>query len=262
MTLLNKCLNAPITAIIVLADHYNHMKIINKASIAVLALASTVLGIQAQEFNAREHPMIVSLVFSSEGALTSNERVSGPVTVTNYQQNVLVERVGNRQFLEYLLEIGVIQSISGWSLVFVSSTEGEGYEVGTYISRRGGSLINVSGYLDIQSQNGIEAVRGQIVENDDTGAYLETGSGVGVAIGNLYIEDEWAASGILRTRFGYFFRENGINETDDELLGGVIASITGYIGDDDDSDDDEELSLIEGTVRFSAGRRIFLSNDG
>lgn len=237
------------------------MRTINKMSAAILVGICSAAGLYAQDFNGREHPMNVLLTFSSEGELTSSERVSGQVTTTVYQNKILVERLGNREFLEYLVEIGVIQSISGWSLAFFSSTEGEGYEVGTYITRKGQSPINVSAYLDIATERTIEGVKGRIIENESTGFYFEVGSGVSVAIGNLYLEDELVASGIARTAFAYRFEENGVVDSRDELLGGVITSITGYIEDDDGLNDDDFLSLIEGVVRFSSGRRIVLPSD-
>lgn len=237
------------------------MKKINKASTAFIALAFANAGVHAQDFNGREHALNVSLTFSSEGETTSSERVSGLTTITNYQNKIVVERLGNRQFLEFLVEEGVIPSISGWSIRYFSSTGGEGYEVGTFIVKRDQDPINVSAYLDISASQNIESVRGRINENETAETYLETGNGNGVAIGNLYLEDELVASGILRTRFAYTIRENGVDETIDELRGGSLTCITGFIEaeeDTDEIDDEIPLALIEGSVRLGEGKRITL----
>ncbi len=121
------------------------MKITNYLPLAVATLAiasgNTALAGRPSSQTYSATPITFSLVISTQGEPTYSESSNTYTAVVNQQ------RYGNVQILQMLKDEGVIQGVTGWSIVLVSSSSEEDSLVGFYLTKVGKEPININSYL-------------------------------------------------------------------------------------------------------------------
>ena len=123
-----------------------------------IALATLTLSANA-EF--REHKCVATLKMFEEGPYNYSEKKNG------YNDSVKIEKskVGNKEILELLMGEGVIDSINGWSIKFV--TNGPGNLIEVMLTKKNQTPIFVSGYFFWHLDDEVSGFSTKYRENKD-----------------------------------------------------------------------------------------------
>lgn len=185
-----------------------------------------------------------------------------------YQSRIATSRLGNREFLGFLVSEGVIPSISGWSLKAVYNEENA---IPTfYITKPGSMPIYVGNYFDMQTFGEASAVnatsferfnaagdtlsssfRDESLTKSETFLTFSTQAGAGTEGSTMNIQGMWQHTLSLRpVRSGGSLEYRYLNGT------GSLYNISGSIDDvvsDGSGGFDNYQSIIEGSWLFAAG---------
>jgi hypothetical protein len=186
-----------------------------------------------------------------------------------YQSRIATARLGNREFLGFLVSEGVISSISGWSLKAVYNEEDS---IPTYyITRAGSAPIYVGDYFEMSTFGQADAVNATSVERfnsigeplsssfrdesltkSETFLTFSTQAGAGTEGSTMNIQGMWQHTLSLRP-----IRTSGGTVEYRYLNGpGSLYNISGSIDDvisDGAGGFDNYQSIIEGSWYFAAG---------
>ncbi|WP_035601353.1 hypothetical protein [Haloferula sp. BvORR071] len=185
-----------------------------------------------------------------------------------YQSRMVTARLGNREFLGFLVSEGVISSVSGWSLKAIYN---EASSIPTfYITRPGSAPIYVGNYFDMQTYGEASAVnatsferfntagdtiassfRDESITKSETFLTFSTQSGAGTEGSTMNVQGMWQHTLSLRpVRVGSDLEYRYIDGA------GSLYAISGSIDDvipDGQGGFDNFQSIIEGSWLFAAG---------
>lgn len=185
-----------------------------------------------------------------------------------YQSRIATSRIGNREFLGFLVSAGVIPSINGWSLKAIYNEDDP--IPFFYITRPGSAPIYVGNYFDMSTYGQADAVnatsferfnsagdtiassfRDDSLTKSETFLTFSTQSGTGTEGSTMHIQGMWQHTLSLRpvrTSDGTEYRYiNGL---------GTLYNISGSIDDvvsDGQGGFDNFQSILEGTWIFASG---------
>lgn len=185
-----------------------------------------------------------------------------------FQSRIATARLGNREFLGFLVSEGVIPSINGWSLKAIYNEEST---IPTYyITKLGSAPVYVGDYFEMQTFGEASAVnatsferfnsigepiassfRDESLTKSETFLTFSTQAGAGTEGSTMNVQGMWQHTLSLRpvrTSSGTEYRYlNGP---------GTLYNISGSIDDvisDGSGGFDEYQSIIEGSWYFAAG---------
>ena len=224
-----------------------------QAGIAVLTLASS--HAFAQTTKVYEHGVTLTLTEYSEGEEKTTTSVNSAREVNTYKSTFVTRKFGNKQFLEGLVEAGVISSISGWSLKLIVSPQG-GLPV-LFITKANTPPINVSSFIGVQTYDVVE-------EYTDTETDFTNGNFTDVETWNErgYAEVFVDVPGFDTMLDGAYYSKHSYRsqytsatdiETEDEKI--LSANLYSFVGVNTDTEDEND-SFVEGSAAVGAGRLI------
>ncbi len=223
-----------------------------------LTESTTAEALLAKDENGKALPAKVPVFENDFSVVTSSQSV----TTYEYGSKIVTYKISNKEFLEALRdEIGLIDDIAGWSLVFL--TEGDQAGV-AYISKKGATAIDVSQYLygvtgdEIAIQDTYKYVLTEVFNPEkitlkETGAYkskeliavtAEFPSSTLIVYGTL------ESSGRLQT-FG-----TGELQYSEYIPGaGNMKNLAGTA----EFENGDETTIVEGSISVAAGKIVNLA---
>lgn len=189
-----------------------------------------------------------------------------------YGSKMLTYKISNKEILTDLMNEGVIDSIAGYSISFVSEDGGDGGENGGangfYITKKGEAPIHIDDYLSVDDEYGADVATDSYKEVEtydytkDTETYSVTGKGNGKTLVGVYYETS-AYSVYMQGVATWSDSLKSFGKGEDQFYAwipssGKVSAITGDLdesGDDefDNEDEYEDNSLIEGSISLGAG---------
>lgn len=151
-------------------------KLIAFAGLAALAMASASASPSAQDLY--KHSVTLSIKGYNEGSEVTSESESASKSVYTSKSKFGTGKLSNKEFLQSLVYDEVISDIKGWSLNFITTTDGS--SLGLYIIKKGATPINVSDYAGFSSDEIVEQYNNKRVyfaNGDETeeGTWTERG---------------------------------------------------------------------------------------
>jgi len=215
-----------------------------------------------------KHGRIITPRFLTYENFFSTSNNNRRVETYEYGSKITTFRISNKEFLEVLVEEGVIPEIRGWAVVVVEADD----EFGIFIEKRGERPIDVSEFLIISGhQSEAEAFQENYrfvsTEVFSSGVVTERETGnfrafalVDVSFQAVDVEMELQGM-LLETQTLRTFGMGDGRYT--QWIPGArnINNITGWLSFDDGWDD-EFPSVITGSISAAAGRQVDLSNYG
>jgi hypothetical protein len=228
-------------------------------------MAMATLAAGAGVHAAESQQVVMAFNISSEGPLVVRERGNS----TLVRQDIIVERYSNREFLQEMVDEGLIDEVRGWSVVRVKDdVQGD---LGMFVIRRGSSSIDVNDRLALESlSEPVEArVSLEVVSNGNTRSRETTLqrriAGIRVTSADAEINGRGALSEFTASRNGEQFQSSASLDA----VVGTFSSILGVGAGADGSGelaaaqpvDGNEDALVEGFVRFFRGQPFDLIID-
>lgn len=217
------------------------MKTINylAVTIATLALYS---GGSAVAQGTYEHKLTTALVLSEQIDNPDRETSSG----VSYSSFIYKQKITNRNLLEILVDEGVINEITGWSIVAISE---DGDIQGFALTKRGRAPVDVSDYFQLGSDPNVSySFKG--FQNYNTEIYTENYSSQALGYLDFRTLDDSLELYLdaMVKKYGTYFEDELENYDVDKLYS---ASIEKGIGDLYDFD--EFIGNVEGSYKVSKG---------
>ncbi|HVJ47046.1 MAG TPA: hypothetical protein VM511_11710 [Luteolibacter sp.] len=118
------------------------MKSVIYAGIGALALSASSVFAQGQ---VNQHNVTINLKVTFEGPEQYKETETSSKYTETSKSKFVVGKFSNKEFLEALVEDGLISEIKGWSVVLLVDQDGD--EISLFITKKNTSPIDVSDYL-------------------------------------------------------------------------------------------------------------------
>ena len=222
------------------------------AGLAALTMASSHAFAQDEAY---EHGVTLTLTQYLEGAETVKTSVNSSREVNTYKSVFLVRKFSNKQFLEALVDDGVISSISGWALKLLQTTDGD--IIGLYIVKKNVNPIDVSSYVGFNTNEIVEEYNE--TETDftngnftDKGTFNERGTAsVFVNVPGLNV----MTNGAYYSKHSYSYEDNVVSEFetyDEKLTSANIYNLVGVPTPEEEEGD----SIVEGSVAVGSGKLV------
>lgn len=241
------------------------------AGIGALALSASSVFAQGQ---VNQHNVTINLKVTFEGPVQYKTTESSSKDTWSSKSKFVVGKFSNKEFLEALVEDGLISDIKGWSVVLLVDQDGD--PISLFITKKNTSPIDVSDYLDydndyvvsewdykeVEYSNGDYEETDKWTERGKSKVWLELpylcttlrGSYTG-KFESTYFDDDSSEAKALPE--GYYEKSTG--GSFDSLVG---AGPYGYLDDEDvlskgssEEESDNEV-LVEGSITLGGAKLV------
>jgi hypothetical protein len=224
-----------------------------QAGIAVLTLASSHAFAQATK--AYEHGVTLTLTEYSEGEVKETNSVNSSREVNTEKSTFVTSKFSNKQFLDGLVEDGLISSISGWSLKLIVSQEG-GLPV-LYIVKKGTDPIDVSDYIGFETYDVVEEYSETETEFTN-GNFTDKGTWNERGYSEVFVDVpgfDTMLDGAYYSKHSYSYEDNVVQEFEKEDVKLLSANLYSFVGVNTDTEDEIE-SFVEGSAAVGSGKLV------
>ncbi len=121
----------------------NYLKIF---ALIALLINSAGLALGQESSSRREHILTIAMTLTGQGPEAYKESNTGYTLSTK----IITEKISNKNFLQSFIDEGIINEITGWSIVSLSE---EGDIKGFYLKKKGEDSINVSDFFDFKYES-------------------------------------------------------------------------------------------------------------
>jgi len=224
-----------------------------QAGIAALTLASS--HAFAQVDKAYEHGVTLTLTEYSEGEVKETNSVNSSREVNTEKSTFVTRKFSNKQFLEGLVEDGLISSISGWSLKVIFTTDGEFIDL--FIVKKGTNPINVSEYIGFDTFDVVEEYSETETEYTN-GNFTDKGTWNERGYSEVFVDVpgfDTMLDGAYYSKHSYNYEENVVQEFVKEDVKLLSANLYSLVGVNTDTEDENE-SFVEGSAAVGSGKLV------